>query len=99
MHEPVPPEQVPCADPVQVRDPPQFAAVVQLGFVHVPSTPPVHVKAEPREVQSAVLMQVLEPPEHVPALGLLQVRPIVPQSDAALQRLAVHAPSTLFLHE
>ena len=54
MHEGVGPEQVPFAEFVQVLDPPQFAAMVQLGLVHVPTEPLLQVKAPPKLAQSAV---------------------------------------------
>jgi hypothetical protein len=46
---------VPLAEFVHVRDPPQFAAMVQLGLVHVPTEPLLQVKALPKLAQSAVL--------------------------------------------
>jgi len=61
---------------------------VQLGLVHVPTEPPLHVKALPKLAQSAVSKQLAAPPEQVPFLDPLHAR-LAPHTVAAV--VGVHA--------
>jgi hypothetical protein len=88
IHEAVGPEQVPFTEFVHVLDPPQFAAMVQLGLVHVPTEPLLQVKALPKLAQSAVSKQLAAPPEQVPFLDPLHAR-LAPHTVAAV--VGVHA--------